>query len=95
MAVTLVATIKRFRGFSTDTKPSGPLPVGSEFKERDTGHRYEWSGSWPWVRQEQTIDTMFADLMDINREMLAVLRATHQGHEEYTWEETVEIEDDL
>ena len=101
MAVTLETTIKRFRGLSTDTKPTRldedktPLPVGSVFTEEDTGHRYKWDGSWPWVRQEQTIETMFSELVDLHRETLSVLKATHQGHEEYTWGETVEVESEL
>lgn len=101
MAVTLETTIKRFRAFSWDEKPrvpdegESPIPVGSITTEIDTGHRYYWTPTGQWVRQEQTIEVMFSELMDINREMLEVLRATHRGHEEHDWEETVEIEEEL
>ena len=70
-------------------------PVGSIITEIDTGHRYAWTPAGQWLRQEQTIEAMFSELMDVNREMLEVLRATHRGNEEHVWEETVEIEEDL
>ena len=78
MAVTLEAgAIKRFRGLSTDEKPGvgEAFGVGSTFTELDTGDRYIWRGEGePWVRQTQTIETMFAELMDINSEILAEVR---------------------
>ena len=104
MAVTLESGsgIKRFRGLSSDEKPGrvpieigdpvGELPPGSVFTEIDTGERYIWDGTWPWLRQEQTIETMFQDLMHINRQMLAYLKATHEGNELYVWEEDVEVD---
>jgi len=83
MAVQLETTISRYRGLSTDTKPAigltelGEEPIvlraGSVFRERDTGDRYEWTGS-TWERQEQTIETLFENLTDLNREMLSALR---------------------
>lgn len=98
MAVTQEHAIKRLRGLSTDTKPgraemATPLPVGSVFTEIDTGKRFVWSGSWPWVRHEQTIEGVIADLIDVNERILARLDATHRGHEEHTWEEDVELEE--
>ena len=80
MTVTLEAgAIKRFRGLSTDEKPGvgEAFGVGSTFTELDTGDRYIWRGKGePWALQTQTIETMFADLMVINEEMLAEMRIT-------------------
>jgi len=100
MGVQLETNTKRFRGLSTDTKPGrdaeaiGQLiqrpPVGSVFTETDTGERYIWNGTWPWVRQEQTVETMLEELIEVNQQILARLDATHRGHEEYLWEEDVE-----
>ena len=39
MAVSLIATIQRFQGLSTDTKPLSP-PEGSTFHAVDTGEQY-------------------------------------------------------
>jgi hypothetical protein len=105
MAVQLETTTKRFRGLSTDVKPgrdrdleaaaSDPIqtpPVGSVFTETDTGERYIWRGSWPWVRQEQTIEAFLSELIEVNAQILAKLSDTHRGHEEYLWENDVEPE---
>ena len=83
MAVTLEGTIQRFRADSADEKPiSGVLEagqdpvtirVGSVLTERDTGDRYVFDGN-SWQRQEQTIETLFAALMEINQDMLAALK---------------------
>lgn len=40
MAVSIVATIKRYQGISTDDKPSADVPEGSTFHEIDTGAQY-------------------------------------------------------
>lgn len=96
MAVVLETTIKRFRGLSTDTKPvpttNNTIPIGSGFTETDTGARYVWRGSTPWVRQEQTIETLLGELIEVNYQMLATVTATHRGHEEHLWEEDVPVE---
>ena len=103
MAVTLeTGAIKRFRGLSTDEKPGrvalavgdpvGEIPVGSVFTEIDTGARFVWGGSWPWVRQEQTIEALLNDLAEIGRETLAYIKAIHKGHEDHSWEEEVEVD---
>ncbi len=104
MAVQKEATIDRFRGLSTDEKPglsrTGEgderklvLPrVGSTFTETDTGKRYVWTGSWPWIRQEQTIEPLLEQLIELNQRTLDVLAATHAGHEDHLWERDVEIE---
>ena len=74
MAVTLeTGTIDRWRGLSTDTKPQA-TKVGSIFTEIDTGHRYVWGGSWPWVRQQQTIDVAFMEMNGLLTEILEELR---------------------
>lgn len=102
MAVVLETTHKRFRGLSTDQKPGrfpleagdpvGEIPVGSVFTEEDTGARYIWTGSWPWVRQEQTIEPLLAELIAVGKRLVAVAEATHRGHEEHGWERDVPIE---
>ena len=102
MAVQLETSIKRFRGLSTDTKPGHDCdeignalqtpPVGSVFVETDTGARFVWTGSWPWTRQEQTIEATLATLIEVNRQMLDMLGAIKRGHEKYLWEEEVELE---
>lgn len=103
MAVQLETNIKRFRGLSTDVKPGHhdhertgdslqSIPVGSVFTEVDTGKRYVWCGSWPWERQNQTVETLLADLIDVGERILQTLQVTHRGHEEHLWEEDVEPE---
>ncbi len=99
MAVILESgsSIKRWRGLSFDDKPTRltdgtPIPTNSIFTEIDTGHRYVWSGSWPWLRQAQTIDTALMEMNDLLRDILATVRATHEGHELHLWEDGVDIE---
>ena len=46
MATTLIATIQRFQGLSTDDKPASP-PEGSTFHAIDTGEEYVYfGGTW-------------------------------------------------
>lgn len=95
MAVRLEATIKRFRGLSTDQKPGIETeevgdelqspPTGSVFTEDDTGERYVWNGSWPWVRMEQTVEALLNELIGVERDILAELQAHQRGHQEYVW----------
>ena len=89
MAVQLEHAHVRYSGLSTDEKPgrNEPVAVGSVFVETDTGKRYVWQGSWPWVRQEQTIEDLLERLIEVNSQMLEVLSATQRGHEEYLWED--------
>lgn len=89
MAVQLEQAHARFSGLSTDEKPgrSESVSIGSVFVETDTGKRFVWQGSWPWVRQEQTIEDLLERLIDVNTQILEVLSATQRGHEEYLWEE--------
>ena len=75
--------IKRYRGLSTDAKPGvDDLGIdsafGSIFTEVDTGNRYVWGGH-VWVRQEQTIETLFAELMQLNQDILAELKVIRQA----------------
>jgi uncharacterized protein (DUF3084 family) len=96
MAVQLEQHAQRYRGLSTDEKPGRnreevggefqKVPVGSVFTEIDTGRRYVWTGAWPWVRQEQTIEELLERLIDVNARILEVVAATQRGHEEYLWE---------
>ena len=95
-------TISRFRGLSTDEKPGRTAEnigeeidfprVGSIFTEIDTGNRYVWTGSWPWVRQDQTIEGMLALLIDVNQQVLSTLDAVKRGLEQHTWGEEIEPE---
>jgi len=95
--------IHRYRGPSTAPKPgvradeeTGTIqlpPVGSTFTETDTGRRFIWTREGQWERQEQTVETLLADLLDVNERILARLDATHRGHEEHLWEEEVEMDD--
>jgi hypothetical protein len=97
MAVQLEHAHARYTGLSTDEKPGRsaaeiggefqPVVVGSVFVETDTGRRFVWQGSWPWVRQEQTIESLLERLIDVNTQILDVLAATQRGHEEYLWED--------
>ena len=51
MAVSIVATIQRFQGLSTDSKPVSP-PEGSTFHAIDTGETYIYhSGMWEQDRR--------------------------------------------
>lgn len=91
--------IKRFRGLSRDPKPGRfPQavgeemqypPVGSVFTEIDTGARYIWRGSWPWVRQEQTVEALLQELIEVSHSILQTLAATQRGHEAYDWDTEV------
>jgi len=102
MAVQLETNTSRYRGLSTDIKPGrdanaiGELlqtpPVGSIFTESDTGERYIWTGSWPWTRQEQTIEDYLERLIDVNSRVLSELSAIRRGHQEYLWNEDVDPE---
>jgi len=96
MAIRLETSINRYRGLSTDAKPgrdaedAGGLqtpPVGSVFTETDTGARFIWPGSWPWVRQKQTIEAYLALLIDTNAQILETLNAIYRGHAQYLWED--------
>lgn len=97
MAVQLEHAHARFSGLSTDEKPGRnvgaigeefqPVAVGSVFVETDTGKRFVWNGSWPWVRQEQTIEDLLERLIEVNSQILEVVSATQRGHEEYLWED--------
>lgn len=60
MAVKLEASIRRYVGISTDTKPTGyvegqtvrdPIPAGSSFLETDTGDIWRWNGT-EWTAHE-------------------------------------------
>jgi len=47
MAISLIATIQKWKGLSTDEKPSEKVSAGSTFEETDTGKRFVYlSNSW-------------------------------------------------
>ncbi len=50
MAVKFVATINRWIGLSTDTKPTS-VPVGSEFFEYDTRKTFMTYDGNNWIRE--------------------------------------------
>lgn len=75
MTVRLETTIKRFSGESIDEKPGRApesglagapqvIPVGSIFRELDTGDEYEWTGIWPWVLKPKTTESLLGDIRD-------------------------------
>lgn len=41
MAISLIATIQRWKGLSTDNKPTSAA-AGSTFEETDTGKKFVW-----------------------------------------------------
>ena len=98
MAVTYENSIKRYRGLSTDQKP-GVFPdargeetqrpyEGSTFTEIDTGARFIFF-SGQWTRQPQTLETLLLESIELQREILSVLKETKLGHELYQWEEQI------
>ena len=97
MAVTSEGASKRYRGLSTDIKPGRTRPgdgapertppVGSTFTETDTGARFVWTGSWPWERQEQTIEPLLRDINESIQELVSQMATIIRGHEEHLWEE--------
>lgn len=101
MAVRNLGTIHRFTGLSTDEKPGRfnardpehKIHVGSTFDEEDTGRRFRWNGD-EWILRVQTIDAKLDRLIEVGEEANRILRATHSGHEEWSWEQTVEIDGD-
>lgn len=50
MAVTLITSITRYQGLSSDTKPTTGVNEGSKFFETDTGLSYTYDGS-SWVEE--------------------------------------------
>ena len=91
-----------YEGLSTDEKPGlSPLatgeavpkiPLNSKFRATDTDERWIWHGSWPWVREEPTLEATLRKLVDLTQDLVNIQAATHKGHEEHLWEEDVEIE---
>ena len=95
MAYALVRNSRQWRGFSTDAKPIEEPPSGpgeaDTLVEIDTGKRFvRHNGTW--LRQEQTIESLLQELIELNREALAVLQATHSGHEEHLWQSEMPVE---
>lgn len=53
MAVSMIATIKRFSGLSTDSWPLTDVPEGSTFHVIDTGEEYIFhNGTWELDRRQ-------------------------------------------
>lgn len=95
MAVTTENTKKQYRGLSTDVKPGlradaigqaiEQPPEGATFIAIDTGERHIYHAK-EWVPQPQTLEALLGTMIDLQTEILAVVKATHRGHEEFTWE---------
>lgn len=93
MAVVLESgtAIKRWRGFSSDTKPRytedggvrTEIPAMSVFKEIDTGREYVWSERDGWEPQEQTIITLLGAVNENLAQLVSLQRTTliHMGVE--------------
>ena len=94
MAYTLEATIQRFRGLSSDIKPGATdgVPVGSTFRETDTGHEFIWRGSQEgWVRQEDSLAEALSGMAATQVDILNELKRIRIGHELIEWEQEVKI----
>ena len=61
MAVKFIAGHHRYSGLSTDTKPTAP-PVGSTFKETDSGKSYAWDGT-SWNIDFPVIDGLYTGVI--------------------------------
>ena len=68
MAVSRVATIKRWTGLSTDTKPTTP-PIGSTFFESNTGFLWIYNG-YAWLPK-----SIMADGVTFNYNQIALNQA--------------------
>jgi hypothetical protein len=81
MAVKKIATIQRWLGLSTDTKPTTPA-VGSTFIETDTGFRWIYN-NYAWIPESVTLDgvTVNYNQIDLNQAAAAydVMTATTQS----------------
>ena len=105
MAIQQEFTIQRFRGSSHDQKPGAQRageafqaarpPVGSVFTEIDTGARYIWTIDKEWVRQDQTIEALFAELIDTintsNEQVIERLDVLVAGQAEHLLQYGVEL----
>ena len=64
MAIDSVPTPQKFKGLSTDTKPTDNVPALSVFIETDTGSVFEYSGtSW----NQTSTGGAISDAMDIKK----------------------------
>ncbi len=61
MTVSLVTTIQRWIGLSTDTKPTTNVKVGSTFYETNTGQGFMWDGD-AWV-EDLTLIYAFSEAL--------------------------------
>ncbi len=76
--------IKRWRGLSSDDKPRfteegevrTEIPVGSQFRETNTGRRYVWSERDGWGIEKQTIETLLIAVNDNLAQLITLQRQT-------------------
>lgn len=74
MAVSLIATIQRWKGLSTDDKPRENVSAGSTFDEMDTGRKFVWSmGSW---KEDLSSDLTAGKAIQINNEIRRIAEQT-------------------
>jgi hypothetical protein len=83
MAVTMVATIKRFIGLSTDIKPiddvlGDRVYEGSTFLESDTGNMYIYKGG-DWLLKEEANIALRLEVKNLMSELLEETKKTN-GH---------------
>ncbi len=79
--------IKRWRGLSSDTKPRyteegevrTEIPVGSQFRETNTGRRYVWSERDGWELEQQTIETLLAGVNENLATLIELQRQANVG----------------
>lgn len=78
--VQLQATIKRFRGRSSDDKPVTDVPVGSTFRETDTDTLWVWTG-YEWVLAEIETERTVNETRIQQQQILEELKAIRLGLE--------------
>ena len=96
MAITLVTTIARYEGLSTDEKfYSDDTLKGSTLWLTDTQEMFTWNGR-DWVDEENVnagVEKRLDEVLSFLESMDSTLKATHLGHEAHLWEAEVEIGD--
>lgn len=73
---TLVSTIKRFVGLSSETKPLSEVQAGSTFLETDTGDLYGFSGV-TWSLKTESSVTLRINLEDLLSQVLDEAKKTN------------------
>jgi len=75
MAMSLIATIQRWEGYSTDAKPSSGVKEGSTLKEIDTGRIYNMHhGDW---KEDISKPLSTARAIEMNAELRRLMEKTY------------------